>query len=546
MKWLAIPAALALFVAAQRPAAHIRFEDVTTKTGIHFILQNGATGRFSQPEIMLGGIAAFDYNNDGCIDIFVTNGATLPDGNKTDPKYWNRLYRNNCDMTFTDVTARAGLEGHGYSMGAAAGDFDNDGFEDLLVTGLRGNTLYRNRGDETFEDVTHWAGLDRNEPAWSVSAGWFDYDNDGRLDLFVSNYVAWNSATETECKLNGSPVYCHPRDYKGLPNRLFHNNGDGTFSDVSVSSGIAGGIGKGMGVAFGDFNGDGLMDVFVANDSIPNFLFQNLGGGRFKDVAVQAGVAYNAKANAVAGMGADFRDFNNDGLEDIALDAMYWDGFTLYRNHGAPEFFRDETVASGVVNATRNLTGWGLGMFDFDNDGWKDLFYAASHFPGTEPQIKTGPALTNHVLRNLGSGTFEDVSAGADLETSALFHGAAFADFDNDGRIDVAVTAINGPLLILRNTSPGAGHWIALRLVGTKSNRDGLGALVKLTLPDRARQYNRATTSVGYASSSERLVRFGLGPYDSASEIEIRWPGGRIQTLKNVKADRVLKVNEPE
>ena len=546
--------ALSLWLAAQgnKPAAvgRIAFEDATAKAGIHFKLLNGATGSFSQPEIMLGGLAALDYNNDGCTDIFATNGATLPDLKKDGSKYWNRLYRNNCDGTFTDVTEKVGLAGAGYSMGVAAADFDNDGYTDLFVTGLRKNTLYRNRGDGTFEDITSKAGLDTIDPAygrmWSVSAGWFDYDNDGYLDLFVTNYVTWTPDTEPQCKFGEALFYCHPRDYKGLPDQLFHNNRDGTFTDVSASSGIRNSIGKGMGVAFGDCNGDGLTDVFVTNDSIANFLFENLGHGKFKEVALEKGVAYNAQSKAVAGMGTDFRDFNNDGLDDIALDAMYWDGFTLYRNQGRPNFFEDDTVASGIVGATRNLTGWGMGLYDFDNDGWKDLFYAASHFPGTKPQVGADAALPNHVLRNLGGGHFADVStlAGKDFQAPAQYHGAAFADFDNDGRVDVVISSVNGPLKLFRNISPDPGHWLALRLVGTRSNRDGLGARVRLTLPNGAVEYNHATTSVGYASSSEPLVRFGLGPFKSATEIEIRWPNGQIQALRDTKVDQVLTVRE--
>ena len=527
----------------------IRFEDVTAKTGIDFNLRNGATGRFYQPEIMLGGVAAFDYNNDGCMDIFVTNGASLPGQIKTGEQYRNRLYRNNCDMTFTDVTEKAGLGGEGYAMGVAAADFDNDGFVDLFVTGLRKNTLYRNRGDGTFDDITRKAGLEKIDAKygamWSVSAGWVDYDNDGYLDLFVTHYVDWKPESEGKCRLNGMPYYCHPRDYRGLPDQLFHNNHDGTFTDVSESSGIGASIGKGMGVAFGDFNGDGLEDVFVTNDSTANFLFQNEGNGRFKEVAVETGVAYNAQGNAVAGMGADFRDFNNDGLNDIALDAMYWDGFTLYRNRGKPNYFTDETVSSGLVRATRNLTGWGMGMYDFDNDGFKDLFYAISHFPGSESEVRSDAAMSNRVLRNSGNGTFEDVSllAGKNFQRPALYHGSAFADFDGDGLVDVVVTSVNGPLRVFRNASSG-GHWIALRLVGTQSNRDGLGARVRLTLPTGSSLYNHATTSVGYASSSEPLVRFGLGPYEYAPEIEIRWPSGRVQTVQNRKANQVLVIRE--
>ena len=302
-----------------------------------------------------------------------------------------------------------------------------------------------------------------------------------------------------------------------------------------------------MGVAFGDYNNDGRLDVFVANDSVPNFLFENMGNGKFREVALEAGVAYAFHGNAVAGMGADFRDFDDDGREDIVVDAMYFDEFPLYRNIGPPHFFSDVTVSSGLALATRNLTGWGLGMYDLDNDGQKDLFFATSHFPGSEPRVHTDSAIPNHVLRNRGNGLFEDVSltAGRDFQLPAFYHGAGFADFDNDGRIDVVVTALNSPARLFRNVSSTTAHWIALHLEGTASNRDGLGAKVRITLPNGESHYNRAGTSVGYASSSEPLVRFGLGPYEVVREIEIQWPSGRKQLLSETKGDRVVTIREP-
>jgi hypothetical protein len=529
-------------------APAIEFEDVASRAGLNFTLRNGATGHFYQPEIMLGGVAALDYNNDGCMDIFFSNGAELPSLRKSTPEFHNRLYRNNCDMTFTDVTDAAGLRGAGYSMGAAAADYDNDGYADILVTGLSGAVLYHNRGNGTFEDVTSKTGLaGSGTKGWSVSAGWFDYDNDGYLDLFVTSYVEWKAGDDNCASEGGKPFYCHPRVYKPLPNRLYHNDRNGTFTDVSKSSGVLDHAGKGMGVAFGDYNNDGLTDVFVANDSVPNFLFENLGKGAFREVALESGVAYAFHGGAVAGMGADFRDFDDDGRDDIVLDAMYFEEFPLYRNLGPPRFFSDVTVSSGLALATRNLTGWGLGMYDFDNDGRKDLFFATSHFPGSEPVIHSDAAIPNHVLRNAGSGRFEDVShaVGRDFQAPALYHGAAFADFDNDGRIDAVVTAVNSPARLFRNVSQGTSHWIALRLQGTASNRDGLGARVRVTLPNGENHYNRAGTSVGYASSSEPLVRFGMGPYPVAQEIEIRWPGGRKQVLKEIMGDRVLTLREP-
>jgi hypothetical protein len=525
--------------------ARIRFQEVASQSGVNFIQRNGATGHYYQPEIMIAGVAALDYDGDGCTDIFFVNGATLPQMKKAGPEYWNRLYHNRCDGTFQDVTGTAGVSGDGFSMGVAVGDFDNDGRPDLFVTGLRGSTLYRNLGDGHFQDVTATAGVNTSS-GWAVAAGWFDYDNDGWLDLFVTRYVVWSAASEVSCSAQGLLFYCHPRVYRGLPNQLFHNNRDGTFTDVSAQSGIGAIVGKGMGVAFGDFNGDGLTDVFVANDSVPNSLFQNLGGGKFKEVGDAAGVARTADGKAVAGMGADFRDADDDGLDDILVSAMYFDTFPFFRNLGGRRLFEDATVASGVAKATASLTGWGLGMYDFDNDGFKDVFLATSHFPGSESYVG-GPVQTpNRVLRGIGNSAFEDVSryAGPDFQRAALFHGAAFADFDNDGKVDVVVTALNAPARLFRNVSPGPAHWIALRLLGTQSNREGLGARVKLTLPNGRVLYNHATTSVGYGSSSEPLVRFGLGPYQGVSEIEVRWPGGRSQKVRDLAADRIVTIRE--
>jgi hypothetical protein len=534
---LARIAALAAVAAISAVPAQIRFEEIARKSGLNFHLRNGAAGRLHLPELMVAGVAAFDFDNDGCTDIYFANGAALPLLHKATPEFHNRLFRNNCDLTFTDVAARAGVAGEGYSMAVAAADYDNDGFTDLFVAGVNRNLLYRNLGGGRFQDVTAKARL--TGKAWAISAGWLDYDNDGKLDLFVSNYVAWDPATEPRCGPPESPIYCHPDNYAPLPNQLFRNNGDGTFTDVSQVSGVASHLGKGMGVAFADFDQDGFTDVYVANDSSRSFLFRNQGDGTFQELGLEAGVALREDGAAIAGMGADFRDFDNDGLPDLVVSGMINDTFLLFRNLGKRFLFEDHRQRSGLLLATRQLTGWSLGMYDFDNDGWKDLFFALSHFPRLERYLGRNTELPNKVFRNLGNGRFEDVSSGAgpDFQQAALHHGAAFADFDNDGRVDVVVSALNSPARLYRNITPGAHHWLALKL-------RSLGAVVRTTLPGGRILYNHATTSVGYACSSEPLVRFGLGLATEATRVEVRWPGGRTQVLRNVPANGIVEVKE--
>lgn len=534
--------------AAEAPG-RIQFEEIARPAGLDFRLHNGAAGRLHQIELMLGGVAAFDFDNDGCSDLYFTNGAAIPALKKTGPEFYNRLYRNKCDGTFEDVTAKSGTAGEGYSMAAATADFDNDGLADIFVAGVNRNILYRNLGGGRFADVTAAAGLSGVDPKlgkmWAVSAGWFDYDNDGWLDLFVSNYVAWDAATEPECGPKEGRFYCNPDAYSGLPNQLFHNNHDGTFTDVSRVSGIAAHTGKGMGVAFADFDGDGFTDIFVANDSVRSFLFRNQGDGTFREIGVEAGVAFREDGAAIAGMGADFRDFDNDGRPDLVVSGMINDGFLLFRNLPKPQLFEDFGQRSGLLRGTRQLTGWGLGMYDFDNDGWRDLFFAVSHFPALDRYIGKSAAQPNRIFRSLDGKRFEDVSAGAGpaFQAPALHHGAAFADFDNDGRIDVVVTTLEGPAKLFRNiTRPQ--HWLAVRLRGTRSNRQGLGAEVKITLQDGRTLHAQATTSVGYASSSEPLVRFGLGAETSVRRIEVHWPGAGTQQINDVKGDRIVEIEE--
>jgi len=542
---------LLLAAAGGSGQAQIRFADAAGKSGLNFELRNGAIGEFHQPELMGGGVAVLDYNNDGCMDIFFTNGAAMPSLKKSDPQYFNRLFRNNCDGTFTDVTEKAGVAGEGYSIGVAVADYDNDGYPDIFVAGVNRNILYHNRGDGTFEDVTQKARLGGIDPhygkLWSIAAAWVDVDNDGWLDLVVSNYVQWDSKVEPKCGTAKKPLYCHPGAYHDTHNQLFRNNHDGTFTDISESSGIAAQFGKGMGVAVADYDGDGLMDIFVANDSVPNFLFHNLGHGKFEEVAMLAGVALDDNGRPVASMGVDFRDFDNDGRPDLIFTAMINDTFPLFRNTGKTPVFEDDTARAGLAVATRALTGWGIGLFDFDNDGFKDVFTANAHFPALEESLGATVSLPNSLFRNQGDGRFEDVSttAGADFQIVGQYRGVAFADFDNDGRLDAVVSNVNGPARLFRNVTASIGHWLALKLTGTQSNRDGIGAQIAVTLPSGRKLYNQCTTAVGYASSSEPLVRFGLGTETVAKLIEIRWPSGRVQQLHNIKIDQVVKVREP-
>jgi hypothetical protein len=528
----------------------IRFREVASHSGLRFELRNGATGQFHQIELTGGGVAVLDYNNDGCTDIFFTNGAAIPSLRKTGPEYYNRLFRNNCDMTFTDVTDEAHLAGEGYSTAVAAGDFDNDGYADLFVAGVKHNVLYRNLGDGRFADVTASAGVAGTDAKfgkmWAVSAGWVDYDNDGWLDLFVSNYVVWDAATEPRCGTPERQFYCHPKAYAGLPGQLFRNDHHGGFTDVSQASGIGRQTGKGMGVVFADMDGDGLTDILVANDSVRNFLFRNRGDGTFEEIGLEAAVALREDGFPIAGMGGDFRDFDNDGKPDLVVSGILNDSFLLFHNLGGARGFEDYAQRTGLLMGTRQFTGWSVGVYDFDNDGWKDIFFALSHLSQLDRYLGRDSALANRVFRNLGGKRVEDVSAGAgnEFQQAAMHRGVAFADFDNDGRIDAVVSVVNGPAKLFRNVSSGEAHWLAIRLRGRRANRQGLGAVVHVHLPDGRDLYNHATTAVGYACSSEALVRFGLGSNRAAAKVEIHWPGGGTQEIANVAADRIVDVVE--
>ena len=539
-----------LFLRAVSPGP-IRFEDIAARAGVRFVADNAATPNKNQIETMLAGVAVLDYDGDGRLDLYFVNGAAFPSLTKDSERYYNRLFHNNGDGTFSDVTTRAGVAGAGYGGGVAVGDYDNDGRPDIFLANVGANQLFHNNGDGTFTDVTAKAGVSGaaldGRKMWSVAAGWFDYNNDGLLDLFVVNYCKWELNRDPYCGPPGKRYYCHPRLYQPLHNTLYRNNGDGTFTDVSEETGIARHFGKGMGVSFADMDGDGYLDVFVANDTTPNFLFHNLKGRAFEEVGLAAGVAYGEDGITLSGMGSDFRDVNNDGLPDIWHTAVEQERFPLFFNRGHGQFF-DATSTSGIGRLTRNLSGWGNGIMDFDNDGWKDLFVARSNVIDNVADFGNGRQYPepNSVFRNLGNGKFEDVSggAGASFQTAAAHRGVAFGDLDNDGRIDAVVTVLNGPARLFRNVSESGNHWLLLRLVGRKSNRMGIGAQIKITTGNGVSQYNEVTTSVGFASSSDSRVHFGLGASPRAAEIEIRWPSGIRQVLKDVAADRIVTIEE--
>lgn len=528
-----------------------RFVDIAASAGITFVLQHSPTPAKHQIETMAGGVAVLDYDRDGLIDLYFTNGAESPSLHRSGPAHWNRLYRNRGGGRFEDVTERAGVQGDGYMMGAAAADFDNDGFPDLFVAGVGRSILYRNNGDGSFRDVTAAARITSTHPVygplWSIHAAWLDFDRDGWLDLFVVNYCDWDPATEPLCA-GLTPLqrtYCHPDRYRPLPNQVFRNNGDGTFRDVSTESGVGSHLGKGMGAAVGDIDGDGWPDVFVANDTEPNFMFRNRGDGTFEEVAAAWGVAVNQFGAAVSAMGADLSDIDNDGRLDLFVTDLSNEGFLLFRHAGAR--YDDASDVAGVTLPTLPYTGWSNPVADYNNDGWKDLFSANGHVIDNIELLQSRTyRQPNTLLLNNGDGTFRDVSteAGPDLSRAAAHRGAAVADIDNDGRLDLIVTALGAPPNLLRNVSASDGRWITLRLVGRASNRDGLGTIVRVTLDDGRILVNHATTSVGFASSSDPRVHIGLGRGAHIKQIELSWPSGVHQTIKRPPLNTVLAIEE--
>jgi enediyne biosynthesis protein E4 len=516
---------------------------------IDFKLDSSETKEYHAPETMAGGVAVFDYNNDGKLDIFFTNGADIRTLHKDSPKYSNRLFENDGHGRFTDVTEKAGLAGTGYDVGVAVGDYDNDGNEDIFVTGVYKNTLYHNNGDGTFTDVTAKAGLNKTDPEygplWSVAAAWIDVNNDGLLDLVVINYMKWDIDHEPACQGYGHRDYCHPKIYKETPNQLFLNNGDGTFRDASVEAGFRAHPGKGMGIAIADSELTGRMDLIIPNDKLMNSFYKNKGGGKFEEVGFDENVALREDGVYISGMGVDFRDLDNDGFPDIFIVALDGETFPLYKNNGKGSF-TEVTRESGMTRLSLPMAGYSPNIADFDNDGWKDIFVSRGHVQSLASSANLAVEQPNTVFRNLGGMKFSALTdeAGFTAQPPSRHRGSAVGDLNGDGKLDVVVTALSAPAEIWINQSQNNNHWIEFKLQGTKSNRDGIGARIKVVTKSGA-QYNHMTTSCGYASSSAGPVHFGLGANASADLVEIHWPSGIVLTLKHVEADRVVAVKEP-
>ncbi len=529
-----------------------QFVDVTARSKVDFVNHASHTSRKYLPEAMVGGVAMLDYNHDGLLDLFFVNGAELKDPMsrtdvpvKSDAKYWNRLYRNNGDGTFTDVTEKAGVKGEGFGMGVAAGDYDNDGFTDLYVTGVGRNTLYHNNGDGTFSDVTKSSGVGGG--GWSAGAMFVDYDRDGLLDLFVSRYLTWSFANDVFCGQNkpGFRAYCHPDQFSPASHLLFHNDGHGHFHDVSEESGIAKSTGKGLGVAFNDYDRDGWPDILVANDSVAQQLFHNLKNGKFEEVGVTSGIAFDEDGNAFSGMGVDFADYDNDGWPDAFVNSLAKQKYALFHNNRGNFEYVSGRVGLGAASVAHS--GWGAKFTDTDNDGWKDLFVAQGHVMDnielTQPDVRyLEPPM---LLRNVPP-SFVDVSnrSGAIFSRPLAARGAAVGYLRNNGQVDVVLNCNDEPAELFE--AEGAlNHWLLVAAVGTRSNRDGIGAQLRIETDDGKEQYGLVTSAGSYLSASDKRVHFGLGSHKAVKMLELRWPSGVVQTLTNVHADQVLVVREP-
>ena len=534
------------------------FADITSSSNVTFLNAASHTSQKYLLESMVGGVAMLDYDQDGYLDLYFVNGAALedpmPEGkmpDKSDPRYWNRLYRNKGDLTFADVTEKAGVKGDFFGQGVAAADYDNDGFPDLFLANFGGNILYRNRGDGTFEDATGSAGVGGD--GWSAGAGFIDYDRDGQLDLIVSRYVEWSFDNNPYCgeRKPGYRSYCHPKHFAPVSHLVYRNKGDGSFEDVSESSGFGASPGKGLGIAFHDYDQDGWTDVLIANDSFPQQLFRNNEGSGFEELGLLSGVAYDEDGKTFAGMGVDFADYDNDGRPDAFINALAHQKYALFRNLG--DLFEYVSGPSGVSSISALHSGWGTKFFDYDNDGRKDIFVAQGHVMDnielTQPDVLYEEPLV--LMRNTGKN-FVDVSesSGPPFQVRRSARGAVIGDLDNDGFLDIVVNCNDQAALVLRNQGSG-NNWLIVDTVGLRSNRDGIGSQIRLVLASGEgdsgkEQFAIVSTSGSYLSSGDKRVHFGLGAAKPVKLLEVTWPSGEVQRLENVAANQILTVEEPD
>ena len=538
--------ACVVLATAQTTVRRPTFADVAPKANFSYVSNNNFTGRKYFPQPMCGGIAILDYDRDGKMDIYFTNGAKLPELKKVDATFYSCLLHNQGGGRFEDVTVKAGLTGAqmDFSYGVAAGDYDNDGFPDLFICNTGKNTLYHNNGDGTFSDVTGKSGLgEKPKDVLSVAAAFFDYDNDGLPDLVVSNYTTWTPQTDKRCERGGVDFYCHPKTYEPVAHRLYHNLGGGRFEDVTEKAGFDNSLGKGMGISIADFNEDGWLDVFIANDTERNFLYVNQKNGTFKEAGLVYGVAFNDSGSTVSAMGSDVKDYDNDGWVDVFYNNLMGQIWGLFHNSKGRSF-RYVSPASRVANLSQAYSGWSNGFIDYNNDGWKDIYSSNGDVDYLLPNAKQHDTL----FENVDGKEFRDVTMelGKDFLREGFQRGSAFADLNNDGAMDLIVTSLNEKPRILINSGDTGNHWLMVEAIGRKTSRDAVGAKMKVTTPSGRTLYNHVSISVGFMSSSDRRVHFGLGAEKGPLTLEVHWPGGAVQSLKDVSADQFLKVEEPQ